>query len=98
MRVWENEFQQKQAAAAEQIYESISLWKRANAAAAKRGGVPVYGSVEWKRSSPGFNINSSSSRGKSMEAAAEDLLCLSVMGVVGDAGWGVMQRNRWKFN
>ena len=62
------------------------------------GGVPVYGSVEWKRSSPGFNINSSSSRGKSMEAAAEDLLCLSVMGVVGDAGWGVMQRNRWKFN
>ena len=89
MRVWENEFQQKQAAAAEQIYESISLWKRANAAAAKRGGVPVYGSVEWKRSSI---------RGKSMEAAAEDLLCLSVMGVVGDAGWGVMQRNRWKFN
>ena len=47
---------------------------------------------------PGLNINSSSIRGKSMEAAAEDLLCLSVMGVLGDAGWGVMQRNRWKFN
>ena len=96
--VWENEFQQKQAAAAEQIYESISLWKRAKAAAAaKRGGVSL-SMEEIKPRVEHEQQQRSSIRGKSMEAAAEDLLCLSVMGVLGDAGWGVMQRNRWKFN